>query len=64
LKKLKLNRVDQALIQKPVQLKVRPLSKDIKVLKLRTFGYSVSPSEMQGRMYDLTANTTFNPLPV
>ena len=40
------------------------LSKNIKVLKVRTFGYSVSPSEMQGRMHDLTANTTFNPLPV
>ena len=40
------------------------LSKNIKVLNIRTFGYSVSPSEMQGRMDTLTLATIFNPPPV
>jgi hypothetical protein len=37
------------------------LSQNIKVLNVRTFGYSVSTSEMRGRMGDLTSATTFNP---
>lgn len=38
------------------------LSQNIKVLNVRTFGYTVSPSEMGGRMGDLTSALTFNPL--
>ena len=38
------------------------LSKNIKVLNVRTFGYSVSPSEMQARMDTLTSATIFRPL--
>ena len=37
------------------------LSQNIKVLNVRVFGYSVSPSEMQGRMDDLISTTVFNP---
>lgn len=37
------------------------LSTGIKVLKLRAFGYSVPPTEMYGRMSDLTSKETFKP---
>ena len=37
------------------------LSQNIKVMNLRVFGYSVSPSEMLGRMGDLVTVDTFNP---
>jgi hypothetical protein len=37
------------------------LSQKIKVLNIRTFGYTVSPSEMLGRMNDLTDISVFNP---
>jgi hypothetical protein len=38
------------------------ISAGIKVLKIRAFGYSVPPTEMYGRMSDLTAKDTFNPV--
>lgn len=37
------------------------LSTGIKVLNVRAFGYTVSSSEMKGRMYDLTDSAIFNP---
>lgn len=41
----------------------KTLSKNISVLKLRLFGYSVSTSEMRGRMNDLATVTDFVPPP-
>lgn len=37
------------------------LSSGISVLNVRTFGYAVSPSEMQGRMSDLVSASVINP---
>ena len=47
----------------PANIKVgdKVLSENIKVLNIRTFGYSVSPSEMQDRMDTLTLATIINP---
>jgi hypothetical protein len=39
------------------------LAQNILVLNLRTFGYTVSTSEMSGRMSDLAAKSTFIPSP-
>jgi len=39
-------------------------SQGIKVLNMRTFGYVVEPSEMQGRMSDLILKRLINPPPI
>lgn len=38
------------------------LSTNIKVMNIRTFGYTVLPSEMMGRMNDLIVSSTINPV--
>jgi hypothetical protein len=38
------------------------ISSGIKVLNVRAFGYSVPPTEMYGRMSDLTPKDTFKPV--
>jgi len=44
-----------------IKIQDKVLSQNIKVMNLRLFGYSVSPSEMQGRMGDLISTNTFKP---
>ena len=40
---------------------IKSLSKGIRVMNLRLFGYSTTPQEMLARMVDLTSTNTYNP---